>query len=257
VAEAPRDQEMTVLQHLEELRTRIIIASAAILIGMIVAAIWLTWPVMALLTEPARAQLGDNKLVAIKPGEMFLTYMKVALVTGAALAMPVIVYQLLKFVMPALHPHEQRYLYFAIPGITVSFAVGLAFGLLIVIPVAVRYLMGFGGDVVEAMWSVEEYLTFVSTLLFWIGVSFETPIVILFLARLGVVDHQQLARYRRYALVGAFVAAAIITPTPDPLNQAIVGIPMYLLYELGVLLARLVGRRPAIRPSVPQTEHLS
>src|SRR5688572_16944872 len=149
---------MTVLQHLEELRTRIIIASAAILIGMIVAALWLTWPVMALLTEPARSQLGDNKLVAIRPGEMFLTYMKIALVTGAALAMPVIVYQLMKFIMPALHPHEQRYLLLSIPAIIVSFLIGLAFGLLIVVPVAVKYLMAFGGDVVAAMWSVEEYL---------------------------------------------------------------------------------------------------
>jgi sec-independent protein translocase protein TatC len=231
---------MTVFQHLEELRHRIIVAGIATIVGMIIAAIWLTWPVMTILTLPAEHTLPEGaKLTAIRPGEMFVSYMKVALVTGAALAMPVIVYQVMRFVMPALHPHEQRYLLASIPAITLAFIVGLLFGLFVVIPVAVRYLMAFGGDVVTAMWSIEEYLSFITTLLFWLGVSFETPIIIFFLARLGAVNPRQLSRYRRYALVGSFVIAAIITPTPDPLNQAIVGIPIYLLYELGVLLARI------------------
>jgi sec-independent protein translocase protein TatC len=236
---------MTVFQHLEELRHRIIVAGIATFIGMVIAAVWLTWPVMTILTLPATSTLPEgSKLVAIRPGEMFITYMKVALVTGAALAMPVIVYQVMRFVMPALHSHERRYLILSIPAITLAFIIGLSFGLFVVIPVAVRYLMAFGGDVVTAMWSMEEYLSFVTTLLFWLGVSFETPIIIFFLARLGAVNAHQLSRYRRYALVGSFVIAAVITPTPDPLNQAIVGIPIYLLYELGVVLAR-IGVRAA------------
>ena len=240
MADIPYDREMTVLEHLEELRYRIIVSAIAILIGLVIAAGWLTWPIMHLLTDPA-----DVKLNAITPGETFFAYMKVALVTGAALAMPVIVYQLLRFIMPALHPHERRYVYAAVPAVTVAFLSGLAFGFYLVVPFAVRYLMGFGGDVVTAIWSVDAYLSFVSTLLFWIGVSFETPIFIFFLAKLGVVNARQLARYRKYALVGAFVIGAIITPTPDPLNQSIVAIPIYLLYEFGVFLARFAHPSPA------------
>ncbi len=224
---------MTILEHLRELRQRLIVAGIAVLIGMTIAAVFLTWPVIKLLSEPA----GLN-LVALRPTETFVTYFKVALVTGATLAMPVIVWQILLFVLPALHKHERRWVYFAVPFITLAFAAGLAFGFFIVIPFAVRYLMGFGGDVIQPFWSIEEYLTFITTLLFWIGLSFETPIVMFFLAKLGLVNARSLGRYRRYAIVGAFVIGAIITPTPDPFNQSLVAIPMYLLYELGVLLAR-------------------
>jgi sec-independent protein translocase protein TatC len=245
VSEAQQDREMTVIEHLEELRKRLIISIVATVIGMIIAAMWLTWPVYFLLTEPSGLQLH-----ATRPGEMFFAYFKVALVVGAALAMPVIVYQVMRFVMPALHPHEKRYLLMSIPAVTIAFITGLAFGLFVVIPAAVRYLIAFGGDVVVAIWTVEEYLSFVTTLLFGIGVSFETPIIIFFLARLGAVSAKQLASYRKFALIGAFVIAAIITPTPDPLNQAIVAIPIYLLYELGVLLARL-GPRPSSKAVVP------
>lgn len=239
MANPPYDQEMTVLQHLEELRYRLIVAGVATLVGMAIAAIWLTWPVMHLLIDPA-----GIKPQAIRPGETFFAYFEVALVVGAALAMPVIVYQLMRFILPALHPHERRALFLAIPAITLAFLIGLSFGFFVVIPVAVRYLMGFGGDLIAQNWSIDAYLSFVSTLLFWIGVSFETPIIIFFLARLGAVNARQLSALRRYALVGAFVVAAIITPTPDPLNQAIVGIPIYLLYELGVLLARIGAPAP-------------
>ncbi len=224
---------MTILEHLQELRTRLIVTGIAVAIGMAVAAVFLTWPVIRLLTEPT-----GLTLVALRPTETFVTYFKVALVTGAALAMPVIVWQALLFVVPALHSQERRYVLLAVPFITVAFVVGLAFGFLVVIPSTVRFLTGFGGDVIGQFWSIEEYLTFVTTLLFWIGLSFETPIVMFFLAKVGIVNPRSLGRFRRYAIVGAFLIAAIITPTPDPFNQALVAIPMYLLYELGVLMAR-------------------
>jgi len=233
MSESSRDREMTILEHLQELRTRLIITGIAISVGMTVAALFLTWPVITLLSEAA-----GGKLVALRPTETFVTYFKVALVTGAALAMPVIVWQMLLFVLPALHSHERRYVYLAVPFITLAFAAGLAFGFFLVIPSAIRFLTGFGGDVIAQTWSIEEYLTFVTTLLFWIGLSFETPIVIFFLAKLHVVNPRTLSHFRRYAVVGAFVAAAIITPTPDPFNQTLVAVPMYLLYELGVLMAR-------------------
>src|SRR5436309_950804 len=115
--------------------------------------------------------------------EKFVTYFKVALVTGACLSMPVIVWQALLFVLPALHRNERRWIFVAVPFVTLAFAIGLAFGFFIVIPSAVRFLYGFGGDFVGQLWSIEEYLTFITTLLFWIGLSFETPIVIFVLAK--------------------------------------------------------------------------
>lgn len=230
---------MTVLEHLEELRHRLIIAGIATIIGFVLAAIFLTWPVMGALTQPyTLTQPAGTQLVALRPSETFITYMKVALATGAALAMPVIITQALLFLLPALHVHERRYLLLAVPSVTVAFVIGVAFGFFLVVPFAIRYLVGFGGDVVQAMWSIEEYLGFVTSLLFWIGVSFETPIVVFFLAKLHVVNRAQLASYRKYALVGAFTLAAVITPTPDPFNQTLVALPIYLLYELGVFLAR-------------------
>ncbi len=232
MSEMQEEHEMTIFEHLAELRQRLIIAGLAILGGMCIA-LFFTWPVIDLLTKPAGVQLS-----ALRPTETFTVYMKVALTVGTALAMPVIIWQALLFVLPALHKHERRFLIFAVPGVTLSFCIGLTFGFLVVIPAAVRFLQGFGSDVVKANWSFEEYVSFVSSFLFWVGVTFETPLVLFTLAKMGVVTVAQLSRYRKYALLTAFIIAAIITPTPDPLNQTIVAIPIYLLYELGVLMAR-------------------
>lgn len=233
MAEDEEEASMSVLEHLAELRHRLIIAGIVTAVTVGVAAAFLTWPVIGLLSTPA-----GIKLAALRPAETFVTYMKVSLVTGVGLAMPIIVWQGLLFLLPALHKNERRWIYIGVPAISVSFAAGLAFGFFFVIPFAVRFLMGFGGDVVEAVWSVEAYLSFVSSLILWIGASFETPVVLFFLAKIGVVNARQLGSVRRYALVGAFVLGALITPTPDPLNQIIVSVPIYLLYELGILLAR-------------------
>jgi sec-independent protein translocase protein TatC len=225
---------MTIFEHLAELRRRLIFAGLGIIVGMAVAAFFLTWPVIGLLTEP----VGADKLQVIRPTETFVTYMKVALATGAGLAMPIIVWQSLLFVLPALHPHERRYLFFAVPAITFAFACGLAFGLRVVVPAAVRFLMGFGSEFVDVHWTLDEYLSFVSSFLFWIGVSFETPIVMFFLAKLRVVTFRQLVGFWKAALIGAFVIGAVITPTPDPFNQTIVSLPIFGLYLLGLAFAR-------------------
>src|SRR5581483_8290065 len=194
MGEAFQDREMTIFEHLAELRRRIIIAGLAVLVGMAIAAVFLTWPVIDLLTRPS-----DVHLQVLRPTETFSVYMKVALVTGAALAMPIIVWQALLFVLPALHQHERRFLLFAVPGVSLSFCLGLVFGFFVVIPAAVRFLAGFGSGYVQVTWSFEEYVSFVSTFLFWVGVVFETPLLMFSLAKLGVVDAEQLGRYWKYA----------------------------------------------------------
>jgi len=153
--------------------------------------------------------------------------------------MPVIIYQLVLFMLPALKPHERRYLYIIVPGATISFVVGLAFAYFALLPFAVRYLLAFGGDIARAQWTIGEYIGFVTTILLWMGVAFETPLVIFFLAKVGIITPAMLSHYRRYAILAIAVVAAVITPTPDPFNMMIVMVPLFLLYEAGVLLARL------------------
>lgn len=227
---------LTIIEHLEELRKRLIVAGLALLVGTALSFAF-TGRFLEILLM--RAPEGTN-IVFVKPTEMFVTYFKVAIVAGAALAMPVIIYQLIRFVVPGLKRHERKWLFFIIPGGTALFVIGLTFGYLVLLPFALRYLLTFGGDIATPFISIGEYISFVVTLMLWMGVAFQLPMVIVFLSKVGVVTPAQLRGYWKYALVGSFVLAAIITPTPDPFNQALVAVPLYLLYEIGVLFARVV-----------------
>lgn len=227
--------KLTLMEHLEELRTRLIIATVALLVATSVSFIFTEW-VLKVLLVPA----GGIQPVFLKPTEMFVTYFKVSLIGGVAIATPVILYQLIRFVVPGLKPGEKKYLIFVLPGASLLFILGVSFGYLVLLPFALGYLLNFGGGVALPTIAIGEYISFVVTLLLWMGISFETPIVIVFLAKLGVVNHRQLRSYWKYALVASFLAAAVITPTPDPVNQSLVAVPLYLLYEIGVLFARIV-----------------
>ncbi len=234
-APPPEPGTMTILEHLEELRQRIIISGIALIVGMVISAFLLTQRVMEWLVQLAPA---GSQVININPPEVFTAYLKVALFTGLAIAMPVIIYEAFMFVMPALTSTEKRFALAAVPGASILFLVGIAFGYYVLIPAALRFLGGISGGLIQPMWSIGPYLSFVTTFLFWIGVAFEMPLVILTLVKVHVVSTRQLGRYRRYAILAAFVVAAVITPTPDPFNQTLVAVPLYLLYELGILLAR-------------------
>jgi sec-independent protein translocase protein TatC len=237
---APADREMTMLEHLQELRTRLVAAVLSVVVGVLVAIIpipgfdSITHFVIKLLTAAAPTE----KLLVLGPGEGFFVYLEVALMLGVALSMPVIIYQVLAFVAPALYSNEKRYLYIAAPGATLSFLVGVLFCYYFMLPFAIAFLGNFATDVFSAQWAAQRYLDFVTTFVFWVGVTFELPIVMYFLAKLGVVKPESMAKFRRYAFVLSFVIGAIITPTPDPINQSMVSFPIYLLFELGIILAR-------------------
>jgi len=239
---APGDREMTLLEHLEELRGRLVAIMVALIVGILVAIVPI--PTMNSITGflfdliVNEAKNANVTIIAIKPGEVFFTYLEVAMVVGAALAMPVIIYQVLAFVAPALYANEKKYLYIAVPGVFLSFLCGMLFCYFLTLPFATKFLAGFLSGIVEPMWTAEHYVDFVATFLFWVGVMFELPIVMFFLSKMGVVSHQRMAGFRKYAFVMAFVIGAAITPTPDPINQTIISLPIYLLFELGVILAR-------------------
>jgi sec-independent protein translocase protein TatC len=236
--------------HLRELQSRLIRASVAVLIGTLIGFYIVNSP--NILGAPLPELLIEHfvpvelvpKLQFIQPAEAFVNYMRIALVIGVAFAMPVVVYQVIAFFVPGLLPHEKRVLYIAIPFVTELFLAGLAFGWFFTIPAALQFLFGFGiTSRVEAQPTFESFISTVSTLLLWNGLIFEMPALIYLLARLGVVNAKMLARTRRYAIVIITIAAAIITPTGDPYNLLLLAVPMYFLYELGILLARFVPAR--------------
>ena len=230
----PPQDALSILEHLVELRDRLIRAVLALVVATLIAFIF-TDPLLQLLIEP----MGGLKPVFLRPSEMFVTYFKVSLIAGFVLSMPIILYQLMKFVSPGLTDDEKKYLYLVVPGGTASFLAGVLFSYFVMLPVGIRFLLTFGGDIAQAQWTIGEYISFITTLMFWAGVVFETPLIIFFLAKIGVVSAQQLSRWRKFAILGVFVVAALITPTPDPINQLLVAVPLLLLYELGILLARI------------------
>lgn len=238
VEEQDDEARMSPLGHLEELRARLIKSSLALALAT-AASLFFTPHVLRVLTAP----MGDLKPVFLRPTEMILTYFKVAFIAGLALAMPVIVYQMVKFILPALRPNEKRYLYFLIPSASLSFLAGLAFAYFVMLPFTVRYLLTFGGDVARAQWTIGEYVSFVTTFLFWVGMAFEAPLVVFFLARIGLVSPRWLSKNRKFAILAVAVLAAVITPTPDPVNMTLVMVPLLVLYEIGVLLARIAYPR--------------
>jgi sec-independent protein translocase protein TatC len=228
-------QRLTIIEHLEELRRRLVYVALALVVATAFSFIF-TGQLLEWLKVPA----GNITLIYLKPTEMFITYFKVALLAGVAFSMPMIMYQVIRFIVPGLKPSEKKYLYFILPGASLLFLLGVSFAYWVLLPFALKYLLNFGGDIATAFISIEQYVSFVTTLLMWLGVVFELPMVIVFLAKVGVVNQKQLRGYWKYALVGSFVIAAVITPTPDPFNQTLVAVPLYLLYEVGVLFSRLV-----------------
>lgn len=238
-------QPMPLREHLRELRSRLLICLVALLIGSAVC-FYFYQEILNLLVAPARAVAGDEiAIVYTEVTELLGTTVKVAMLGGFALALPVILYQAVRFVAPGLTPRERRVLLAFLPAALLAFVGGMAFGYFVMIPPALRFLLTFGGEVAEPLIRISNIVNIMVRLLFWLGVSFETPLVMYALATLGIVDARGFARLRRLWLVAAFVIAAAITPTIDPLNQAIVAGPLIVLYELGVLLARMAGRRRA------------
>ncbi len=226
---------MPLLEHLKELRMRLIRACIALLITT-AASFAFAKRVFLILMAP----LGDQAtLQALKPTESLGNYMKVALLSGVIVAMPVIVYQIGRFIAPGLTRKEKRALLLLVPGATLCFVAGVAFAYLVMLPAAIPFLQGFLADIIKQEWAVGEYLSFVTSLLFWIGVSFEMPLFVYFLARIGLIDAKTLSKNRKYAVVIIAILAAVITPTVDPVNMSLVMGPLILLYEIGVLLAKL------------------
>ena len=231
------DSSMPLLQHLEELRERLFKAFGALIVMTLLSFIF-----AGQLVDFLAAPIGGRAaLVSIEITENIAIFMRVSLLSGVVLAMPVIVYQAIRFILPGLTERERKWLLLAVPFASLLFVGGAAFAWAVMIPTAVPFLINFMGITTQVR--PKNYFEFVTSLMFWIGVSFETPLVIMFMARLGFVTAGQLARGWRYAIVAIAVIAAIVTPTVDPVNMSLVMLPLMGLYVISIGLAALVRRQ--------------
>ena len=231
------------MDHLGEVKSRLI-RWVIVLIAMTALAFVFHERILEFLLAPAAAlnPETDGKPIFTELTEFWGATAKVSVLTGFALSLPFLMWQLVMFVRPGLTPVERRYLYLLMLGGLGAFAAGVAFAYYVLLPPAINFLLSFGGDVATPLIRIGSYVNLLTTLLFWMGLIFELPIVIFFLTRIGVVTTSWLGRQRRWAVLLAFVLGAAITPTFDPFNQTLVALPVIVLFEAGYWLGKLGER---------------
>ena len=238
------DGEMTLLEHLKELRDRVMWAAIAVVVGVLVCAIfWET--ILGWLLAPAREHDESFQLNSFSPFDRISALMRIAFYGGLVLASPVVIYQILAFITPGLTAKERKILY---PGLiaTIAFLLGgMAFAYWVVLPNSLDFLLSLGDDKIEDEIGIMQYVSFVTRLIVGIGIAFELPVVMAVIARLGLARAKRMLSFWRYSIVIIAVIAAVVTPTPDPVNMALVMGPLFFLYFVGVFFAWVVQpRRP-------------
>ncbi|MFN2303632.1 MAG: twin-arginine translocase subunit TatC [Anaerolineales bacterium] len=234
---ADNSKEMTIWGHLNELRRRLFYSLIALVICVIISVIFADF-LLELVSRPIG---GFENLLSIQVTENLSVYFRVTLLAGFILALPFILLQLIMFIAPGLKRSERKWLFRAVPLATLLFCAGAVFAYLVMLPTAIPFLIQFTGPQVLPKW--RDYVNFVTNLIFWVGVSFETPLLMYILAKLGIINAKTLAKGWRIAVVIIAVIAAVATPTPDPINMAILMAPLLILYLLGILLAMLARRK--------------
>jgi sec-independent protein translocase protein TatC len=251
-APEPRDRKeeakvLTILEHLQELRYRVMVSAGALVVGVAASAWPLTGWAIDFLKKPAEAEVPNFEVVFIDPLEGWTTYFRVTLLLGLAIAMPMIIYQVLAFVSPGLTKDERRWVIPIVVGASVMFITGFAFAYYIELPPALGFLLNPPENIGEPTIRVSKYYDFVTRLMLVTGLVFELPLVVMGLAKLGVVTSRRLLGWWRQAIIVAFVAAAVVTPSIDPFTQSLVAGPIVVLYFAGIGLAKLVEGAPLIR----------
>lgn len=247
---SPKGQaEMTLLEHLKELRNRVFICSIAVVIGVLICFFfWET--ILGWMLAPAREQIEGFKVSSFSPTDRIGIVVKIGLYGGLIIASPVIIFQMLMFVVPGLTPSEKRLLLPGVLGTIVFLIGGMAFAYWVILPASLGFLLELGSDEIQNVTGVKQYVDFVVRIVFWVGISFELPMVLALAARLHLVRARQLLGFWRYAIVIIFIIAAVVTPTPDPITQTLVAGPLFSLYFVGILFAWLV--QPTKKPVTPE-----
>ena len=240
-------QSGTLLEHLGELRRRLLWALAFLALGMVVAFTY-RLPLLELLRQPLQAsvqfQEGAVPLISTKLTGQFMAAFNLSFWAGLAIALPFMLAQVWLFVAPGLYAHERRWALPFILGAGASFALGVTFGYVFVLPAMVRFFLDFLAGQVQPMLDISEYIGMVVTFLAAFGLAFELPVLAVILTRIGLINHRLLRSVWRYAVVAVLILAAVITPTPDPGTMMLVAGPLYALYELSIVLSRIFQVKP-------------
>ena len=224
---------MSVVDHLSELRVRLVISVIAIIVGALVA-YYFVEDIIQVLVAPA------GKLYYTKPTEAFFTYMKISLVSGAILSSPIWFYQLWGFIIPALSQTERKATFLIVPAAVTLFVAGVLFSYYLVLPMAIQFFIGFGTDELQPLFSIGQYIDFVVAFIIPFGITFELPLLLVALGVLGIITSEWLRRYRKVFILVAFIVGAAISPTPDMLSQTMIAGPMILLYEISYGILRYI-----------------
>jgi sec-independent protein translocase protein TatC len=254
------DASMPFLDHLEELRRRLFYCAIALAVGGLVA--WAlfeivphyypAWDPIDFLKQPVTPYLPDGRLTQLAPGETFSVMLSIGFWIAFVIASPVILYQLWGFVAPAMYQHEKRIALPVVLAIVVLFVLGVMLAFTLILPLTLRFLLTVGSDAVVPQITITFYFGFATYLCLGFGLMFELPIVIMGLTAVGLANPEFLSKYRRYAFVGCLVGATFITP--DPTSMFVIAIPIYILFELSILLSRLVVRAKARRANAEDDE---
>ncbi|XP_010527755.1 PREDICTED: sec-independent protein translocase protein TATC, chloroplastic [Tarenaya hassleriana] len=237
--ELPDDKEMSIFDHLEELRQRIFVSVLAVG-AAILGCFAFSKELILFLEAPVKAQ--GVRFLQLAPGEFFFTTLKVSGYCGLLLGSPVILYEIIAFVLPGLTRAERRFLGPIVFGSSVLFYAGIMFSYWVLTPAALNFFVSYAEGVVESLWSIDQYFEFVLVLMFSTGLSFQVPVIQLLLGQVGLVTGDQMLSIWRYVVVGAVVAAAILTPSTDPLTQVLLATPLLGLYLGGAWMVKLTGR---------------
>lgn len=234
---------MTFLDHLEELRWRIIYSLIGILIGTIIAWIFIDFFVEQILLLPAKES--GLKLQNLKPfGQLFL-YFQVAIIIGLILSFPNVVYQIWKFIAPALKQKEKKYIKWIVIFTTFCFISGVIFAYYVMLPLTLKFAAQFGSPTIENNFSIDEYFSIILSVILGAGLVFELPMLSFFLSSIGILTPKFMRKYRRHSIVIIMILAAILTPGTDPVSQLLLAIPLVILYEISILVSKIFQRKSA------------
>ena len=236
------NEKQPFLAHLEELRKRLIVCAIAIGIGFVISYIFSKQLFSFLILPLTEVLPADSHLIFTSLPEMFIAYVKVALIAGVILAIPVIFYELWMFLAPALYQREKRYLIPFVLFSSILFIAGALFGYVVVFPYGFKFFISFATEDIQALPSVKQYFSFTIRLLLAFGLVFELPVVVFFMTKIGLVTPDSMKRFRKFAILGSFIMAAILTP-PDVATQIMMALPIIILYEVSIIISKGIYRK--------------
>lgn len=231
------DKKFTLVEHLAELRKRLIIVAAVVIVGSLACYNYVSY-IIGYVMQPAKGL----EFVYLTPPELFLAYVKLSLIVGIAITSPITISQIWFFVRPGLEKSEKRYILVALISGALFFMIGVMFAYKVILPITLNFFVKLKLDGIEPMFSFGNYVGFVNSMLLSFGIVFEMPILVILLAKLGIVNATMLVQYRKYILLIIVVVAALLTP-PDVVSQILLAAPMIILFEISVMFAKVIGKK--------------